>query len=81
MNESIDGWNCFVCDVRGDSISIIRHEEGISFEEAQRRLQEIAPGSDVEVHRVDAGKSRRGVSANPRAAGRRDRAVRARVRG
>lgn len=75
-------FNCSACGKKGDVISIIRHEEGVSYQEALERIQEVSPGFDPIVFSKHAGKPRRGVSRRARTTnGSGGRAVRSRVRG
>lgn len=77
-----NAFNCSACGKKGDVISIIRTEEGVTYQEALDRATELSPGCDPGVLTSTTGKSRRGVSRRAGSApGSRNRAVRSRVRG
>jgi DNA primase len=50
-----DLYNCFTCGVSGDAISIVMRQEGISFVEAKRIVEELTDGSGGEIRRSPAG--------------------------
>ncbi|UJD20895.1 DNA primase [Mycobacterium phage Zimmer] len=70
VSYTLQGFNCMACNVRGDVISIIRHEEKeVTFAEAQRIAEGLSAGSGVPVPtRPRKQPSRRvfGESGNPR---------------
>ena len=80
-----EAFNCLACGVKGDAISIIRHEEEVTFAEAKRIAEEVLAGSDIslppELPRQSSrrlyGESGAGESADQR----RDGEVQAGVRG
>lgn len=55
------GFNCFACGVRGDVISIIRHEEGVTFAEAKRIAESLGVEGDTRM-----GSSVRSIKRRPR---------------
>lgn len=61
VSYDLDGFNCFACDVRGDAVSIIRHEEEVSFAEAFRIAESLSVGGNQPVQRKPARKSSRRV--------------------
>ena len=61
ISYDLQGFNCFACNVRGDVISIIRHEEEVSFAEAVRIAEEVSVGSDIPIQRKPPRKSCRRV--------------------
>ena len=65
ISYDLQGFNCFACDVRGDVISIIRHEEGVSFAEAVRVAEEISVGCNVPLQRKPPRKPSRRVPGEP----------------
>ncbi|AHG23843.1 DNA primase [Mycobacterium phage EagleEye] len=75
------GFNCMACNVRGDVISIIRHEEEVTFAEAKRIAEGISVGSNIPVPVKPAGKPRRRVFGESRSSGGEDPDLRIRVRG
>lgn len=56
VSFSLNAFNCFACDVKGDAFGIIMREEEISYREAVEYAEKIAPGSNVGVPRKPAGK-------------------------
>ncbi|ANA87098.1 DNA primase [Gordonia phage Strosahl] len=57
-----DAFNCMACGVKGDVISIIRHEEKeVSFAEAKRIAAELSVGGNNPVPARSAGKPGRRV--------------------
>ncbi|QGJ89801.1 DNA primase [Mycobacterium phage Superchunk] len=75
------GFNCFACNVRGDVISIIRHEEEVSFAEAVRIAEGISVGSNVPVQRKPPRKPSRRVFGESRSTGSTGSTVRPGIRG
>ena len=65
VSYDLQGFNCFACDVRGDVISIIRHEEGVTFAEAVRVAESLSVGSDIPLQRKPARKPSRRVPGEP----------------
>lgn len=61
--------NCFACGYRGDVISIIRKEEGVTYGEAVRRAEAISGRSDFAVSRKRPRKSGRRVFGEARTDG------------
>ena len=66
INIELNKFHCFVCDVKGDAIDIIRHEEGVNFVIAKRRLQEILGDSSEELRSKPKRVSRRRVFGETR---------------
>ncbi|QFG04539.1 DNA primase [Mycobacterium phage Jeeves] len=68
VSYDLQGFNCMACNVRGDVISIIRHEEEVSFAEAKRIAENLSDGGRNPVQVKPARKpSRRvfGEQGNP----------------
>jgi DNA primase len=65
VSYDLDGFNCFACDVRGDAVSIIRHEEGVSYSEAFRIAESLSLGIDNPISRKPARKPSRRVFGQP----------------
>jgi len=65
VSFDLDGFNCFACDVRGDAISIIRHEEEVSFAEAVSIAERLSVGGHVPIQRKPPRKSSRRVFGEP----------------
>ncbi|QBP29002.1 DNA primase [Mycobacterium phage Jordennis] len=61
VSYELQGFNCLACGVRGDVISIIRHEEEVTFAEANRIAEEISVGGDNPVPRKPQRKPSRRV--------------------
>ncbi|WP_410432340.1 hypothetical protein [Mycolicibacterium aichiense] len=61
MSYDNQGFNCMACGVRGDAISIIRHEEEVSFAEAKRIAESLSVGGNHPVPKKPARKSSRRV--------------------
>ena len=70
VSYDLDAFNCFACDVRGDAVSIIRHEEEVSFAEAFRIAEEISVGCNIPIQRKPPRKPRRRVFGEPGDPGR-----------
>ncbi|MDA4086053.1 CHC2 zinc finger domain-containing protein [Mycolicibacterium hassiacum] len=81
VSYDLQGYNCMACGVRGDVISIIRHEEGVSFAEAVRIAEGVSVGSDIPVPRKPQRKPSRRVFGESRSAGTAGSTVRSRIRG
>ncbi|ADB93755.1 DNA primase [Mycobacterium phage RedRock] len=81
VSYDLQGFNCLACGVRGDAISIIRHEEEVSFAEADRIAAELSMGSHVPVSRKPARKPSRRVFGESRTARTPSPRVRSGVRG
>jgi DNA primase len=58
-----NAFHCFACPTKGDAIALIRLNEEVTFEEAFRIAEELAPGSHRKVPRKSARKSGRRVFA------------------
>jgi hypothetical protein len=82
INFDQDAFNCLGCGVSGDAISIIRHEEEVSFAEAKRIAEGLSVGGGAAVPDDNAGKSSRRVpfESGPRAKPR-AKSVRTGIRG
>ena len=65
VSYDLDGFNCFACDVRGDAVSIIKHEEEVSYAEAFRIAESLSVGGNIKVQRKPARKSSRRVFGEP----------------
>lgn len=61
ISYELQGFNCMVCDVKGDVISIIRYEEGVGFLEAKRIAEELHVEGGIKLQRKSTGKSSRRV--------------------
>ncbi|AIS73822.1 DNA primase [Mycobacterium phage SemperFi] len=81
VSYDLQGFNCLACGVRGDVISIIRHEEEVSFAEAQRIAADLSVGSNVQVPRKPERKSSRRVFGESRPARTPRSTVRTGIRG
>uniref|UniRef100_A0AAU8GS61 DNA primase n=1 Tax=Mycobacterium phage BabyBack TaxID=3158877 RepID=A0AAU8GS61_9CAUD len=81
VSYDLQGFNCLACGVRGDVISIIRHEEEVSFAEANRIAESISVGSDIPVPRKPQRKPSRRVFGEPGSARTSRSTVRAGIRG
>ncbi|AXH46836.1 DNA primase [Mycobacterium phage Acolyte] len=81
VSYDLQGFNCLACGVRGDVISIIRHEEEVSFAEANRIATQLSVGSDIPVPRKPQRKSSRRVFGESRPARPAGPTVRSGVRG
>jgi len=47
VNNDVNAFNCFACEVSGDLYKIIMIQEGINFREAKSRAEEITGTSDI----------------------------------
>lgn len=72
-------FKCLACGVQGDVISIIRHEEEVTFAEAVRIAESLSLGGDVHVQGKPPRKPSRRVFGQP--GDNRSSPVRAGVRG
>jgi DNA primase len=70
VSFDLDAFNCFGCDVKGDAVSIIRHEEGVGFAEAFRIAESLSVGSDIPLQRKPPRKRSRRVFGEPGDTGR-----------
>ncbi|AER48808.1 DNA primase [Mycobacterium phage Alma] len=61
VSYDLQGFNCMACGVRGDVISIIRHEEEVTFAEAKRIAESLSVGSHIPVQVKPARKPSRRV--------------------
>lgn len=75
-------FRCHGCGETGDVISIIRKKEGVTYQEAIGRYEELSPGGDASVFvkspRKSGGRVAGGTRTSPSAG---NRTVRSRVRG
>ncbi|AGS82743.1 DNA primase [Mycobacterium phage AnnaL29] len=81
VSYDLQGFNCLACGVRGDAISIIRHEEEVSFAEAQRIAEGLSVGSGEPIQRKPQRKPSRRVFGESRSARPERRTVRSGIRG
>mgnify|MGYP000868665830 FL=1 len=81
VSRDLDGFNCLACGVRGDVISIIRHGEGVNYQEAKRISEGVPVGSNRTVPVNDARKSSRRVPFGSRSERTKDESVRYGIRG
>ncbi|ALA48163.1 DNA primase [Mycobacterium phage Phlei] len=81
VSYDYQAFRCMACGVKGDAISLIRHEEEVTFAEAKRIAEEIAVGSGIAVPGKSARKSSRRVFGQPGTGSRGDQPVRTWVRG
>ena len=65
VSYDLDAFNCLACDVKGDAVSIIRHEEEVSFAEAFRIAEGLSVGSNNPIPRKPARKPSRRVFGEP----------------
>ncbi|QFG11572.1 DNA primase [Mycobacterium phage BogosyJay] len=65
ISYDLQGFNCMGCNVRGDVISIIRHEEEVTFAEAKRIAESLSVGSHIPVQVKPARKPSRRVFGEP----------------
>lgn len=61
VSYDLQAFNCLACNVRGDAISIIRHEEEVSFAEAKRIAESLSVGGNIPVQVKPARKPSRRV--------------------
>ncbi|WP_082614314.1 CHC2 zinc finger domain-containing protein [Mycobacterium sp. Root265] len=61
VSYDLQGFNCMACSVRGDVISIIRHEEEVNFAEALTIAEGLYVGSHIPLQRKPARKPGRRV--------------------
>ncbi|QBJ04860.1 DNA primase [Mycobacterium phage Elephantoon] len=61
ISYELQGFNCMGCNVRGDVISIIRHEEEVTFAEAKRIAEGLSDGSSTPVQVKPARKPSRRI--------------------
>ncbi|AEL17924.1 DNA primase [Mycobacterium phage Trixie] len=81
VSYELQGFNCLACGVRGDVISIIRHEEEVTFAEAQRIAAEVSVGGHVPVSGKPPRKPSRRVFGESRPAREPRKTVRSGIRG
>ncbi|AOS48098.1 DNA primase [Mycobacterium phage Kerberos] len=81
VSYDLQGFNCLACGVRGDVISIIRHEEEVSFAEAVRIAEGLSVGGNIPVQRKPARKPSRRVFGESRSSGSSGSTVRPGIRG
>lgn len=65
VSYDLDAFNCFACGVAGDAISIIRHEEEVSFAEAKRIAESLSVGGNDQIQRKPSRKPGRRVFGEP----------------
>ena len=65
VSYELEAFNCLACNVKGDVISIIRHEEGVTFAEAVRIAESFSVGGHIEVPRKPPRKPSRRVFGSP----------------
>ena len=70
VSYDLQGFNCLACNVRGDVISIIQHEEEVSFAEAKRIAEGLYVGSHIPVQVKPARKPGRRVFGEQGSPGR-----------
>ena len=81
VSYELQAFNCLACGVGGDAISIIRHEEEVSFAEANRIAESLSVGGNVSVSRKPKRQSSRRVFSEQGTARAPSKAVRPGVRG
>ncbi|APC43240.1 DNA primase [Mycobacterium phage Jaan] len=81
VSYDLQGFNCMACDVRGDVISIIRHEEEVNYPTAKRIAEEISVGCNVPLQRKPQRKPSRRVFGESGSSGASRSTVRAGIRG
>ena len=65
VSYDLQAFNCLACDVKGDAISIIRHEEGVGFAQAVRIAEDLSVGSNIPVQTKRPRKPSRRVFGEP----------------
>ena len=53
VNNEVNAFTCFACEVKGDIFKIIMEQEGITFNEAKSRAEEIAGTDSIKVPSVN----------------------------
>ncbi|QGJ87804.1 DNA primase [Mycobacterium phage BiancaTri92] len=81
VSYDLQGFNCLACGVRGDVISIIRHEEEVNYPTANRIAAELSVGCNVPIQRKPQRKPSRRVFGESRTARTPSPRVRSGVRG
>jgi hypothetical protein len=56
-----NAFHCFACPVKGDAISLLRDQEGVSFAEAESIATELSSGSYTPISRATTRKPRRRI--------------------
>lgn len=59
-----NAFHCFVCDAKGDVISLIMYKEGCGYGEAFRRAEGLLEGGHVALSRGSARKPRKRIFAD-----------------
>ena len=59
-----NAFHCFVCDAKGDVISLIMYQEGCGYGEAFKRAEGVLEGGYVALSRKPARKPRRRIFAD-----------------
>ncbi|QNJ57044.1 DNA primase [Mycobacterium phage BengiVuitton] len=81
VSYDLQGFNCMACGVRGDVISIIRHEEEVNYPTAKRIAEELSVGCNVPIQGKSQRKPSRRVFGESRSARAPRKTVRSGVRG
>ncbi|AYD87085.1 DNA primase [Mycobacterium phage NicoleTera] len=81
VSYDLQGFNCLACGVRGDVISIIRHEEEVNYPTAKRIAEEVSVGCNVPIQRKPERKPSRRVFGESRPARTPRKTVRSGIRG
>ncbi|QJD50265.1 DNA primase [Mycobacterium phage Iwokeuplikedis] len=81
VSYDLQGYNCMACGVRGDVISIIRHEEEVNYPTAKRIAEELSVGLNVPLQRKPQRKPSRRVFGEPGSTRTSRSTVRSGVRG
>ena len=53
VNNEVNAFTCFACSIKGDVYKIIMEQEGVTFNEAKSRAEEIAGTGSIQVPRVN----------------------------
>ncbi|QGJ88854.1 DNA primase [Mycobacterium phage Yecey3] len=69
ISYDLQGFNCMGCNVRGDVISIIRHEEEVTFAAAKRIAENLSVGGHAPVQVKPSRKPSRRVFGEQGSAG------------
>jgi DNA primase len=46
VNNEVNAFNCFTCDIKGDIFKVVMIQEGVDFLEAKSRIQSITGAGD-----------------------------------
>ena len=49
VNNEVNAFTCFACSIKGDVYKIIMEQEGVTFNEAKSRAEEIAGTDSIKV--------------------------------